>query len=79
MAGGHVEIEHVNEILTLHMGPEFILVNLSVDFKDTISADAVERSVQELEREIKQAHPLVKRIFIEGEARRSPHYKNTSK
>jgi len=77
MAGGYPEIEHVNEILTLHMGPEFILVNLSVDFKDSVSADTLERAVQKLDRQIKQAHPLVKRVFIEGEARRSPDFAST--
>ena len=77
MAGGYPEIEHVNEILTLHMGPEFILVNLSVDFKDSVSADTLERAVQKLDRQIKQAHPLVKRVFIEGEARRSPDFAGT--
>jgi cation diffusion facilitator family transporter len=77
MAGGYPEIEHVNEILTLHMGPEFILVNLSVDFKDSVSADTLERTVQKLDRQIKQAHPLVKRVFIEGEARRHPDFAGT--
>ena len=71
IASGQPEIDYVNEILTLHMGPEFILVNISVDFKDAISAEMVERSVQTLDHQIKQAHPLVKRVFIEGEARRS--------
>ena len=70
IASGQPEIDYVNEILTLHMGPEFILVNISVDFKDAISAEMVERSVQTLDHQIKQAHPLVKRVFIEGEARR---------
>ena len=70
----HDEIEHVNEILTLHMGPEYILVNLSVDFKNAILADRVEQTVQQLDGEIKQIHPLVKRVFIEGEARRSPNF-----
>jgi divalent metal cation (Fe/Co/Zn/Cd) transporter len=70
MAGKYAEIEHVNEILTLHMGPEFILVNLSVDFKNSLSADQVERTVQKLDYQIKQTYPLVKRVFIEGEARR---------
>ncbi|NIA19494.1 MAG: cation diffusion facilitator family transporter [Xanthomonadaceae bacterium] len=70
LTGRYPEIEHVNEVLTMHMGPEFILVNLSVDFKDSLSADQVERTVQKLDEQIKQAYPLVKRIFIEGEARR---------
>lgn len=28
--------EHVNEVLTMHMGPDFILANISVDFADDI-------------------------------------------
>jgi hypothetical protein len=72
LANKHDKIEHVNEILTLHMGPEYILVNLSVDFKNSISAATVEQTVQQLDREIKGAHPLVKRVFIEGEARILP-------
>jgi cation diffusion facilitator family transporter len=71
LAGECPEVEHVNEVLTLHMGPEFILVNLSVDFRNSISADEVERAIQRLDTQIKQAHPLVKRVFIEGESRRS--------
>ena len=70
IAKGHPEIDYVNEIFTLHGSPEFILVNLSVDSKDAISADVVERSVQLLDQQIKPTHPLVKRVFIEGEARR---------
>jgi cation diffusion facilitator family transporter len=69
LAAARPEIEHVNEILTMHMGPEFILLNLSVDFKNQLTADQVEKTVQELDTDIKEAHPLVKRIFIEGEAR----------
>lgn len=76
MTGEHDEIEHVNEILTLHMGPEYILVNLSVDFKNSISAEAVERTVENLTHRIKETHPLVKRVFIGGEARRSPELKD---
>jgi len=71
MAGQCPEIEVVNEVLTLHMGPEFILVNLSVDLRNSISAEDAERAIQRLDTRIKQAHPRVKRVFIEGEARRA--------
>jgi divalent metal cation (Fe/Co/Zn/Cd) transporter len=27
------EVEKVNELLTMHMGPEFILINISIRFK----------------------------------------------
>jgi cation diffusion facilitator family transporter len=63
-------IEHVNEVLTLHMGPEYILVNLSVNFADHLSADDVEDEISMLTAEIKRAFPRVKRIFVEPEEKR---------
>lgn len=60
-------IDQVNEVLTMHMGPDFILANLSVDFKNSITADEVERTIAVLDQAIKQQYPQVKRIFIEAE------------
>ncbi len=64
-------VEHVNEVLTMHLGPEFILVNISVDFQDGVTSEKVERGVAELDKNIKARHPLVKRVFVEAEARRA--------
>ena len=63
------EVEHVNEVLTLHMGPEYILVNLSVDFADRLSALDIETCIKHLDFEIKKNNPIVKRVFIEAESR----------
>ena len=60
-------IDQVNEVLTMHMGPDFILANLSVDFKNSISADEVESTIAALDQTIKLQFPQVKRIFIEAE------------
>ena len=62
-------VTHVNEVLTMHMGPEFILVNLSVDFRDGVPSEVVEECVAQLDASIKGKHPSVKRVFIEAEAR----------
>jgi divalent metal cation (Fe/Co/Zn/Cd) transporter len=69
LAADHPQIEHVNEVVTMHMGPEYILVNLSVDFTNTASAADVETAVTTLERELKARRPRVKRVFIEVEPR----------
>ena len=61
-----VRVERVNEVLTLHMGPEFLLVNLSVDFIDDLAVGEVEQSIARIDRAIKEAHPEVKRVFIEA-------------
>ncbi|NVN92202.1 MAG: cation transporter [Desulfuromonadales bacterium] len=71
IAGSCREIKKVNEVLTMHVGPDFILVNISVDFVDPILATDVEVSVAGLDRAIKQAFPRVKRIFIEVETWRA--------
>ena len=62
-------IEHVNEILTMHMGPDFILANISVDFMDDKTADQIETTVADIDTTIKQKNPQIKRIFIEAEKR----------
>jgi len=62
-------IDHVNEILTMHMGPDFILANISVDFDNAISAQQVESDIAAITRSIKQAYPQIKRVFIEAESR----------
>ena len=64
-----VEVLHVNEVLTMHMGPDTILLNLSVKFADDTDAAQIESAVQRIEVKIKNATPEVKRIFIEAEAR----------
>jgi cation diffusion facilitator family transporter len=64
-------IEYINEVLTMHMGPEYILVNLSVEFKDAATATEIENTVSHLDAAIKKEYENVKRIFIEAEARKN--------
>lgn len=63
-------IERVNEVLTMHMGPEYILVNLSVDFVDHIRAGELEKLIPIIDREIKTKYKNVRRVFIEAESKR---------
>lgn len=64
------EVRHINDILTMHMGPDYVLVNLSVEFKDSADADDIEDTVAKIDRAIKKKYPDVKRVFIEAEERR---------
>ena len=70
LSQSYEKIEHVNEVLTMHMGPEFILVNISVEFNDAATATEIEDTVSHLDAAIKNEFENVKRIFIEAEARR---------
>ena len=69
IARAHSTVNHVNEVLTMHMGPDFILLNISLDFKDTAVAPEIEVAISDIDAEIKKSYPAVKRIFIEAESR----------
>lgn len=68
IAEGYPEIDRVNEVLTLHMGPQYILVNMSVDFTDPITAERVEQVIAEMVNRLKARLPRVKRVFAEAES-----------
>jgi cation diffusion facilitator family transporter len=59
----------INEILTMHMGPRDVLLNLSIDFNSSLDSSAVQRAISEFEAKVKQVYPIVTRIFIEAQSR----------
>ncbi len=63
-------VDKVNEVLTMHMGPDYILVNLSVEFSDHIRTGQMELLISQIDQEIKNKFKYVKRIFIEAETKR---------
>ena len=66
-------VERVNEVLTMHMGPDYILVNLSVEFNDEIRTEKMENAISKIDKEIKRKFKNVKRVFIEAESWRFRH------
>ncbi len=64
----YAEVQHVNEVLTMHMGPQFILVNISVDFRDNATIPQIEEAIARMDAQIKAEFPRVKRVFIEAES-----------
>jgi len=64
----HLGILAVNELLTMHLGPEDILLNISIDFSDDLTSGGVECAIFDLERQIKETFPAIKRHFIEGQS-----------
>ncbi|MEE9613890.1 MAG: cation diffusion facilitator family transporter [Thermodesulfobacteriota bacterium] len=61
-------VERCGQPMTMHLGPEDILVNLEVEFRDGLSTDEVEAAIDRIESRIKSAVPAVKKIFIEAES-----------
>ncbi len=62
---GHGEIGNINEVRTMHLGPDDILLTLSVDFVDNLSSEDVEGKIYEMEKQIKEQYPQIRHLFIE--------------
>ncbi len=61
-------VQSVNELLTLHLGPDDVLLTLSVDFRDGRSSEDVEAAISSMENSIKTMFPEIRRVFIEAQS-----------
>ncbi|MDP6058813.1 MAG: cation diffusion facilitator family transporter [Pirellulaceae bacterium] len=69
-AGAIDAVVAVNEVLTLHMGPHDVLLTISLDFRDDLTAGDMERAIEQLTRDIRSAHDDIKRVFVEAESQK---------
>ena len=52
-------------VLTMHLGPEDVLLNIEVRFTPGLPAEDIHAAVHRIEERIAEPHPEVNRIFIE--------------
>ena len=62
------EIRQCGSVLTMHLGPDDILVNMDVEFVDGLSTDEVQAAIDRIESRVKEAVPAVTKIYIEAKA-----------
>jgi cation diffusion facilitator family transporter len=68
----HPNVCEVIELLTMHLAPKQILINAHVNFRDELETDDIERTINEIEQNIKRAEPMVDMIFLETARRSEP-------
>lgn len=61
-------VQSMKNLVTLHFGPEKVLIAMDVEFDDDLSPDDIEEAIARIEVQIRSAHPIVGRIFIEAKA-----------
>lgn len=69
LVGAQAGVNDIEEISTLHMGPEVVLVNMRVRFEDTAFARDVEQATDYLEQQIQSRFPLVKHVYVKAVVR----------
>src|SRR5215211_1745728 len=62
----HPNVEHVVELLTMHLAPKTILINAHVRLRQDLVTPDVVKSIAEIEERIKRAEPKVEMIFLEA-------------
>jgi cation diffusion facilitator family transporter len=61
------QVDRINAILTMHMGPDYILANISLHVASEADRGEAHRIFADIDRAIKQRYPKIKRVFIESE------------
>lgn len=61
------EVVEIVELLTMHLAPDDILVNMELTLKEGLTTTQVEKVIDRIEEEIRKDVPQARRIFIECE------------
>lgn len=62
------EVKKLLRLLTMHLGPEEILVNLDLSFRDGLTTNDLEACIDRIEVKIRASVPEATKIFIEAES-----------
>jgi cation diffusion facilitator family transporter len=61
-------VERVGDLLTMQLGPEQVLLNVDIQFRKGLELPELEAAIDRIEARIREAEPMIQRIFIEAES-----------
>jgi cation diffusion facilitator family transporter len=61
-------VRRVTQLLTMHLGPDFIVLAMKVAFAPDMRLERLEETINEIERRIRAENPAMKKIFIEPDS-----------
>jgi cation diffusion facilitator family transporter len=61
-------VERVTQLLSLHLGPDEIILAMKLAFRPKMTVEEVETTTNEIEKRIREAMPRMSKIFIEVDA-----------
>jgi len=63
----------VNELITVHLGPQQVVVMLSLDFDDALALSDVEAATEGIEVQVRERFSEVFRLFVRAQSRHAAH------
>jgi len=61
-------VERVNYPLTMHFGPQTVLLAMDIQFDQELSAQEVEATIDRVEKSVRAKHPEIRHIYLEAES-----------
>jgi len=68
LARADEDVDDVVRMMTLHMGPNALVLNMDLTFSDTLDAESMPAAIDRIERKIREDYPEVRFIFLEAES-----------
>ncbi|MFF5180316.1 cation diffusion facilitator family transporter [Micromonospora sp. NPDC000316] len=62
---GLPEVERIDTLLTMQLGPDDVLVAAKVDFRDEATGAAIEATADEAERRLTERYPEIRYVFLD--------------
>jgi len=62
-------VDAVTQLLTLHLGPDVVLLSMKIAFRPTLTVPEVERVTNRIEERVRAEMPQMRKIFIEADSK----------
>ncbi|MBI1179738.1 MAG: cation diffusion facilitator family transporter [Alphaproteobacteria bacterium] len=60
----HPDVVEAPEILSMQLGPNEVMLAISIDFRNELDAESVEQVSRDLTSTLERAHPSIKRVYL---------------
>jgi cation diffusion facilitator family transporter len=62
-------VDQVTQLLTLHLGPDVVLLAMKIAFRPSLTVEQVEDVTNRVEANVRSSMPQMRKIFIEADSR----------
>ncbi len=62
-------VDRVTQLLTMHLGPDVVVLAMKVAFRPTLTVHEVEAVTNRIEASIRESMPRMRKIFVEADSR----------
>jgi cation diffusion facilitator family transporter len=71
IAAAEQAVRKPNGVYTVHIGPDQIVAELSLEFEDVATAPEIEAAVESIEKHVQAEYPEVKMLFVKPQSHRT--------